>query len=312
MKSNLRIVFMGTPDFATASLRGIIESGYNVVGVVTAPDKRAGRGRQLNQSSVKRFAIENQLFLLQPQNLKDQQFIADLKLLKADIQVVVAFRKLPKVVWDMPPLGTFNLHASLLPKYRGAAPINWAVINGEKQSGVTTFFIEEDIDTGNIILQKEIDIDHSDNAGTLHDKLMKLGSHLVIDTLNIIGTKGIESKKQTGKPTHAPKIFKADCKINWSDELMAIHQKIKGLSPYPTAWTNISENKTLKIFDSSVIKTPHNFDLGTIITDDKKELKVAVKGGFITILEVQLSGKKRMKVAEFLRGFRFEKNTLLF
>ena len=311
MKSALRIVFMGTPDFATATLQSMVQMGYKVVGVVTAPDKPAGRGQKLTQSSVKTFALKHGLELLQPKNLKDESFVEDLKSLKADLQVVVAFRKLPKVVWDMPTKGTFNLHASLLPKYRGAAPINWAIINGEKESGVTTFFIDENIDTGTIILQKSCPIKTSDNAGNLHDKLMILGSELVCETIDLISSNNYQCRKQNGKITHAPKIYKADCKLNWSDSIFNIHQKIKGLSPYPSSWTQISNDKTLKIFESSVLEAKHNLAYGTIITDGKNELKVAAKGGYVYLLDVQLSGKKRMKVDEFLRGFRFEKHTIL-
>ena len=311
MKSALRIVFMGTPDFATATLQRLLQSGYNVVGVVTAPDKPAGRGQKVRKSSVKTFALQHRLPLLQPHNLKDQSFLEDLKSLHADIQVVVAFRKLPKVVWDMPMLGTFNLHASLLPKYRGAAPINWSIINGDRESGVTTFFIDDNIDTGSIILQKRCPIKPSYNAGDLHDKLMILGSELVCETLDLIRSNKHKSIKQKGQATHAPKIYKADCKLNWSDEIFAIHQKIKGLSPYPSSWTQISNDKTLKIFESSIIKAKHGQTYGTVLTDGKEELKVAAKGGFVHLLDVQLSGKKRMKVDEFLRGYRFDKNTIL-
>lgn len=303
---------MGTPDFATASLRRMVNLGYHIVGVVTAPDKPSGRGQKLNMSSVKKYALDNNLTVFQPKNLKNSTFIENLKSLNADIQVVVAFRKLPQIIWDMPPKGTFNLHASLLPKYRGAAPINWAIIKDEKESGVTTFFIEEDIDTGTIILQKRIPIEPNDNAGDLHDKLMVLGSHLVCETIDLIATNTHTSKEQKGQATFAPKIFKTDCQINWSDDLKTIHQKIKGLSPYPTAWTHITHEKTLKIFESSIEKTNHNEAFGTVLTDGKNELKIAVNNGFIHLLEVQLSGKKRMKTTDFLHGFSFEEKTILF
>jgi methionyl-tRNA formyltransferase len=313
MKSNLRIVFMGTPEFAAHSLRLVVESGYNVVGVITAPDRPSGRGQKINYSSVKEYAVKKGLHLMQPTNLKDTTFIEELKALNADIQVVVAFRMLPEVIWNMPSKGTLNLHASLLPKYRGAAPINWAIINGEKESGVTTFFIEKEIDTGNIILQEKVNIEENENAGHLHDKLMEVGGQLVCETIDKISSGKIEGTAQEGKATKAPKIFKKDCKINWSDSIENIHNFIRGLSPYPTAWTFVDEEQkqNIKVFKSSIQKTSHSESNGKIITDGKSELKVAVHGGFIQLHEIQLSGKKKMKTEDFLRGYRFAEDIIL-
>ncbi len=313
MKSNLRIVFMGTPEFATHSLRLLIESGYNVVGVITAPDRPSGRGQKINYSSVKEYAVEKGLYLMQPTNLKDSDFIEELKTLKADIQVVVAFRMLPEIIWNMPSIGTLNLHASLLPKYRGAAPINWAIINGENESGVTTFFIEKEIDTGNIILQEKVSIEKDDNAGQLHDKLMDVGGKLVCKTIDKISKGTTDGTSQKGKATQAPKIFKKDCKINWTDSLEDIHNFIRGLSPYPTAWTFIDEEqkKNIKVFKSSIEKVSHSERVGKIFTDGKNELKVAVNGGYIHLHEIQLSGKKKMKTNDFLRGYRFDEDLIL-
>jgi methionyl-tRNA formyltransferase len=313
MKSNLRIVFMGTPEFATHSLRLVVESGYNVVGIITAPDRQSGRGQKINYSSVKEYAVEKGLHLMQPTNLKDPTFIEELKTLNADIQVVVAFRMLPEVIWNMPSKGTLNLHASLLPKYRGAAPINWAIINGEKESGVTTFFIEKEIDTGNIILQEKVSIEENENAGHLHDKLMEVGGKLVCETIDKISSGKIEGTAQNGKATQAPKIFKKDCQINWSDSIENIHNFIRGLSPYPTAWTFVDEEQkqNIKVFKSSIQKTSHSESSGKIITDGKSELKVAVNGGFIQLHEIQLSGKKKMKTEDFLRGYRFAEDIIL-
>ena len=313
MKSNLRIVFMGTPGFATHSLKLVVESGYNVVGVITAPDRPSGRGQKINYSSVKEYAIEKGLYLMQPTNLKDTNFIEELKNLKADVQIVVAFRMLPEVIWKIPSKGTLNLHASLLPKYRGAAPINWAIINGEKETGVTTFLIEKKIDTGNIILQEKVSIEEDENAGHLHNKLMKAGSKLVCETIDKISEGKIEKKAQEGKATQAPKIFKKDCQINWSDSIENIHNFIRGLSPYPTAWSFIDDEQkqNIKVFKSSIQKTHHYESFGKIITDRKSELKVAVNGGFIQLHEIQLSGKKKMKTEDFLRGYQFAEDTIL-
>lgn len=313
MKSELRIVFMGTPEFATHSLRLLVESGYNVVGVITAPDRKSGRGQKISYSSVKEYALQKKLHLMQPSNLKDETFINELKSLNADVQTVVAFRMLPEIIWNMPPKGTFNLHASLLPKYRGAAPINWAIINGENESGVTTFFIEKEIDTGNIILQEKVSINKDENASNLHDKLMEIGSKLVCKTIDIISFGKIESKVQKGNATQAPKIFKDDCRINWNDSVENIQNFIRGLSPYPTAWTYINEeeNHSIKIFKSSIIETKHSEEIGKIIVEEKNKLKVAVNGGFIQLVEIQLSGRKKMKTDDFLRGYQFPKDTVL-
>ncbi len=313
MKSKLRIVFMGTPDFATHSLKLLVESGYNVVGVITAPDKPSGRGQKMSFSSVKEYALLKNLHLMQPKNLKDEGFIDELKSLKVDVQIVVAFRMLPELVWSMPTKGTLNLHASLLPKYRGAAPINWAIINGENESGVSTFFIEKEIDTGNIILQEKVSIGPDENAGDLHDKLMEIGAKLVCETIDKIDSGKIEAKAQNGTITQAPKIFKKDCKIDWNDSLINIHNFIRGLSPYPSAWTFIDEelNQSLKIFKSSVIESAHSEGIGKITVDEKNTLKVAVKGGYIQLHEIQLSGRKKMKTEDFLRGYQFAKNTIL-
>ena len=313
MSSSLRIVFMGTPDFATETLRELVNKKYNIVGAVTAPDKPAGRGQKIKFSSVKRYAESQNIKLLQPEKLKNTEFIDELKELHADIFVVVAFRMLPEIVWSMPPMGTFNLHASLLPKYRGAAPINWAIINGDTETGVSTFFIQKEIDTGNIIFQEKLSIDPNDTAGDLHDKLMRLGSGLVCKTID-----AIENGYSTVQPqldanaTHAPKIFKADCKIDWTSSAKDIHNKIRGLSPYPTAWTTIdpSKNLSIKWFKSSIEIVEHNHTSGSIFSD-KKTLKIATKDGFVHIHELQLSGKKRMKTQDFLRGYRFDKDIIL-
>lgn len=292
--SKLRIVFMGTPHFATASLKALVENNYEVVGVITAPDKPAGRGQKLRSSSVKEYALSKNLPVLQPNNLKDHSFITSLKALKADVQVVVAFRMLPEIVWNMPPKGTFNLHASLLPKYRGAAPINWAVINGDKESGVSTFFIEHKIDTGNIIFQEKIKIKDEDNAGIVHDKLMVKGSKLVCKTIDAINNKSAPNIKQMGVATLAPKIFKEDCLIDWNKNIHDIHNHIRGLSPYPSAWTTLSTGKNIKIYQSLKEETIHKETIGSIFTDYKNYFKVAVNGGFIHLITLQLEGKKRM------------------
>lgn len=302
--NRLRIVFMGTPDFATASLKALVENNYEVVGVITAPDKPAGRGQKLRSSSVKEYAISKNLPVLQPNNLKDYSFIKALKALKADVQVVVAFRMLPEIVWNMPPKGTFNLHASLLPKYRGAAPINWAIINGDKETGVSTFFIEHKIDTGNIIFRDKIKIKDEDNAGVVHDKLMVLGSKLVCKTIDAINNKSAPNIKQKGIATLAPKIFKEDCQINWNKNIHDIHNHIRGLSPYPTAWTTLSIGKNIKIFQSLKEEIIHQETIGSILTDHKNYFKIAVNGGFIHLIILQLAGKKRMSTADFLRGFQ--------
>jgi methionyl-tRNA formyltransferase len=306
---DLRIVFMGTPDFATHCLKHLVEKKYNVVGVITAPDRPSGRGQKLNVSSVKKYALQQQIEILQPTNLKDANFISQLKQWNGDLQIVVAFRMLPKEVWQLSSKGTFNLHASLLPKYRGSAPINWAIINGEKESGVTTFFIDEKIDTGNIIFKEKVTIEALENAGSLHDKLMNIGSQLIVKTIDAIAQNNAPSIKQEGENTQAPKIFKADCRIDWQTKPNVILQKILGLSPYPSAWTTLmgDQNKVFKIYNARIEKSNHELEIGEVQLN-KSEFKVAVSNGFICLLEVQLSGKKRMKIDEFLRGFHQKEN----
>ncbi len=308
---DLRIVFMGTPDFAVATLDALINEKFNVVGVVTSADKPAGRGRNLKQSAVKQYALEHHLPIFQPLNLKNIDFINELKGLNANLQIIVAFRMLPKIVWKMPKYGTFNLHASLLPDYRGAAPINWAIINGESKTGVSTFFIDEKIDTGSVILQEEVPIDANETVGELHDKLMLLGSDLVVKTVKQIEkgpVKTFEQPEKEGKL--APKIFNATCKIDWNNSLTNIYNLIRGLNPYPAAWTiliNNNEEINVKIFDVKKETAQHHYKTGTIITS-KKEIKVAVKKGFVKIESLQLSGKRKMNSENLLNGFSFHKN----
>ena len=306
---DLRIVFMGTPDFAVTILKHLIENKYNVVGVITAVDKPAGRGRKLNQSAVKKYALSQNLPILQPKNLKSEEFQADLKKWNANLQIVVAFRMLPKAVWAMPEYGTFNLHASLLPDYRGAAPINWAIINGETKTGVTTFFIDDKIDTGEIILQKEILIKEDEIVGELHDKLMYLGAGLVAETVDLIANENINTTKQPElEEKSAPKLYPHNCKIDWSASLNDIYNHIRGLNPYPAAWTNIKNGDnelSAKIYGVNKEFTSHNLTNGTIVTS-KKELKVAVKDGYLIIEQIKISGKKLMDAKSLLNGFQFE------
>ena len=308
----LRIVFMGTPDFAVASLAALLEKGYNIVGVVTAPDKPAGRGQKLQQSAVKIFARDHNLPVLQPEKLKDENFLDELQSLKPDLQIIVAFRMLPEVVWKLPALGTFNLHGSLLPRYRGAAPLNWAIMNGDTESGVTTFLLKQEIDTGNILFREKVSITPDETVGELHDQLMGIGAELVIKTVDALaeGTaKPIPQHQLTLEPEklHAPKIFKEDCRINWALGTQYIHNKIRGLSPYPAAWTEISapskENISLKIFRTIPEQKSHNYDPGTLLSDQKKWMKIACSDGFLSVTDLQLAGKKRMGIEEFLRGF---------
>ena len=303
----MKIVFMGTPDFAVASLNALLEADFDIVGVITAPDKPAGRGQKISESAVKRFAVEKGLKVLQPVKLKDSDFLNELKSLNADIQVVVAFRMLPELVWDMPPKGTINLHASLLPQYRGAAPINWAIINGEKRSGVSTFFLKQEIDTGDLLFAEEVDIEDDDTAGDLHDKLMEIGAGLLVKTL-----KAIEAGKYTEIPQHtlqenelkkAPKIFREDCEINWDRPVKEVFNLIRGLSPYPAAFSHL-QDKTLKIYRAIAEEKLITGKPGEIFTDNKTYLKFACREGLISVIELQLEGKKRMKVDEFLRGVR--------
>ena len=308
---DLRIVFMGTPDFAVATLKTLVESNYNIVGVITAPDKPAGRGRRLNESAVKLYAKKTNLTILQPTNLKNEEFLDDLKSLKANLQIVVAFRMLPKVVWQMPEFGTFNLHASLLPNYRGAAPINWAIINGETKTGVSTFFIDEKIDTGEMIFQKEIPIDSNENAGSLHDKLMHTGSTLVLKTVEAIKTGNVATTPQieNNDIKTAYKLNKHNCKIDWNASMDSIYNKIRGLSPYPAAWCElINGNDTLdiKLYEAEKEIESHNNAIGLIVFT-KKTLKVSVKGGYINITKLKLPGKKLMDAVSLLNGYNFEK-----
>ncbi|WP_343695381.1 methionyl-tRNA formyltransferase [Flavobacterium sp.] len=305
----LRIIFMGTPEFAVGILDTIIKNNYEVVGVITAADKPAGRGQKIKYSAVKEYALANNLTLLQPTNLKDESFLAELKALNANLQVVVAFRMLPKVVWEMPAFGTFNLHASLLPNYRGAAPINWAIINGETKTGVTTFFIDDKIDTGAMILNSEIAIEPAENAGQLHDRLMNLGSTTVIDTLKVIEAGNVTTTIQEDNADikTAYKLNKENCKIDWTKSGDEINNLIRGLSPYPGAWCFLkdkNEELNIKIYEAKLVPDSHSYETGSIISS-KKEIKIAIKDGFIQLLSLQLPGKKRMQVAELLNGITF-------
>lgn len=303
----MRIIYLGTPDFAVASLRALIEADKNVVAVVTMPDKKSGRGKKIQQSPVKTYALENNLPVLQPTNLKDPDFLSELKSFNADIQIVVAFRMLPESVWNMPRLGTFNLHGSLLPQYRGAAPINWAIMNGEKKTGVTTFFLKHEIDTGNVLKQKEIAISDTDNVGIVHDKLMELGANLVVETLNEIEKGNIEGKPQDEFEAKelkvAPKIFKSDCEINWNETSENILNKIRGLDPYPAAFTQIKigdKELGLKVF-SSIKELKANTTPKRVLLS-KTQLGIETKDGIIWINELKLEGKRRMNSGDFLRG----------
>lgn len=296
---------MGTPAFAVPSLAELINSGFNVVGVITAPDRPAGRGQQIQQSDVKKFAAARGLKVLQPEKLKDETFLAELKSLNADLQVVVAFRMLPEVVWNMPRMGTINLHGSLLPQYRGAAPINHAIINGETATGVTTFFLQHQIDTGNIIDSQKITIEPEDNFGTLHDKMMQIGAKVIVKTVHSIQENSYSEYPQDNSLPliPAPKLTKEFCKIQWNQEVESIHNHVRGLSPYPTAFTTIN-NKNLKIFKSKFVKENVNSAPGTFKTDGKTYLKFAAIDGYLYVSDIQLEGKKRMTVEELLRGFR--------
>jgi methionyl-tRNA formyltransferase len=311
-KKDLRIVYMGTPDFAVESLKILHENGFNIVGVITMPDKAAGRGQKIQYSPVKQYALDHNLRLLQPEKLKDERFLDELKSLNADLQIVVAFRMLPEVVWNMPRLGTFNLHASLLPQYRGAAPINWAIINGEKETGVSTFFLTHEIDTGNIILQEKTPISNTDNAGDIHDRLMVMGSQLVKKTVELIIENKIEGKPQSheGSLKNAPKIFKETCLINWNKTSQELYNFVRGMAPYPAAWTEIisTENEILglKIYETKVELSTHQLKTGEIISDNKTYLKITTPDGYLQILSLQLAGKKRMKTDELLRGFNID------
>lgn len=313
-KKDLRIVYMGTPEFAVESLKRLVEGGYQVVGVITMPDKPMGRhGSVLQASPVKQYAVSQGLKVLQPEKLKNEEFLEELRALKADLQIVVAFRMLPEVVWNMPRLGTFNLHASLLPQYRGAAPINWAVINGETETGITTFFLKHEIDTGEIIDQVRIPIADTDNVEVVYDKLMKLGGDLVVKTVDAIleGKVKTTPQEQLAKAEElrpAPKIFKETCRIDWTAGVKKVYDFVRGLSPYPAAWTELHQGEaspvSLKIFETEKLFTPHTLKPGTVVTDKKTYFHIASTDGFLRVLSLQLAGKKRMDVTDFLRGYR--------
>jgi methionyl-tRNA formyltransferase len=304
---------MGTPEFAVPSLDILVKNNFEVIAVITAPDKPAGRGRKISQSAIKKYALENSIRVLQPTNLKDPEFIDELKQINADLQVVVAFRMLPKVIWSMPKHGTFNLHASLLPQYRGAAPINWAIINGESETGITTFFLNEEIDTGRILFQQKVSISENMTAGALHDKLMLEGSELVLKTVKSISSGEYKLSDQTNlisknsKLKSAPKIFKNDTRINWNKSSKSILNLINGLSPYPGAFTLINSATLdpiqLKIYEAEIISGDHKFKIGQIICDGKNKMEVACADGLLQLRDVQMAGKKRIKTADFLRGF---------
>lgn len=310
MKRDLRIVFMGTPEFAVAILKTLLQHEYSVVGVITAPDRPAGRGQKLHQSAVKQFAVEQGLTVLQPTNLKAPDFLDELKALRPNLQIVVAFRMLPEVVWRLPTYGTFNLHASLLPDYRGAAPINWAIINGETKTGVTTFFIDEKIDTGAIILSKETPIDPTENAGSLHDRLMELGSSLVIETVKRIEKGSVETIQQPAmeQPKTAYKLNRGNCKLDFQESIDTLYNQIRGLSPYPSAWCTLingDESMDIKIHKAAKVIQDHQMDYGLLIAD-KNNLKVAAKGGFLLLEEIQLPGKRKMDIKSLLNGFQIK------
>ena len=313
-KKDLRIVYMGTPEFAVESLKRLVEGGYNIVGVITMPDKPMGRhGSVLQPSPVKQYAVSQGLKVLQPEKLKIEEFVAELRSLNADLQIVVAFRMLPEVVWSMPRLGTFNLHASLLPQYRGAAPINWAVINGDTETGITTFFLKHEIDTGEVIDQVRVPIADTDNVEVVYERLMRLGGDLVLKTVDAIlegSVKTIpqEELAQVGELRPAPKIFKETCRIDWTIGVKRIYDFVRGLSPYPAAWTELYQEGTdpvmLKIFETEKLFCEHSLAPGTIVTDCKTYFKIASSDGYVNVLSLQLAGKKRMEINDFLRGYR--------
>lgn len=313
-KKDLRIVYMGTPEFAVESLKRLVEGGYNIVGVITMPDKPMGRhGSVLQPSPVKQYAVSQGLKVLQPEKLKNEEFVAELRSLNADLQIVVAFRMLPEVVWSMPRLGTFNLHASLLPQYRGAAPINWAVINGDTETGITTFFLKHEIDTGEIIDQVRVPIADTDNVEVVYERLMRLGGDLVLKTVDAIlegSVKTIpqEELAQVGELRPAPKIFKETCRIDWTIGVKRIYDFVRGLSPYPAAWTELYQEGAdpimLKIFETEKLFCEHLLAPGTIVTDCKTYFKIASSDGYVNVLSLQLAGKKRMEINDFLRGYR--------
>ncbi len=308
LAKELRIVYMGTPDFAVAPLRALVEGGYNVVAVVTTPDKPSGRGLKVNESAVKRYAVEVGLPLLQPVKLRDEEFVEAFRALDADLGIVIAFRMLPEIIWSAPKMGTFNLHASLLPQYRGAAPINRAIMNGETVTGVTTFLLNPQIDEGAVIGQVKVDIKPADNVGTLHDKLMVVGTDLVLETVEKLASGCVEPIEQTamecGELKPAPKIFKEDCHVDFGRSGAEIINLIRGLSPYPAAWAQLAENLTAKVFEAVFEPAENVGEVGTVVSDEKRYIKVACADGYISIKELQLSGKKRMSAEELLRGFR--------
>lgn len=318
-KKDLRIVYMGTPEFAVESLKRLVEGEYNIVGVITMPDKPMGRhGSVLQPSPVKQYAVSQGLKVLQPEKLKDEQFLAELRELKADLQIVVAFRMLPEVVWNMPPMGTFNLHASLLPQYRGAAPINWAVINGDTETGITTFFLKHEIDTGEIIDQVRVPIADTDNVEIVYNRLMMLGGDLVLKTVDAIldgnvKTTPQEELAQIEELRPAPKIFKETCRIDWTQGVKKVYDFVRGLSPYPAAWTELHQGEQepvmLKIFETEKQYCSHNYQPGSIDTDKKTYFRIATTDGYLNIRSLQLAGKKRMEVTDFLRGYRFDDST---
>lgn len=306
MSKKLRIVFMGTPEFAVESLDILVENGYDIAAVVTAPDKPAGRGQKLNMSAVKKYALEKELPILQPVKLKDPEFIQTLQNLNANLFIVVAFRMLPEIVWNMPEIGTFNLHASLLPQYRGAAPINWAIINGEKETGVTTFFLQHEIDTGDVLFSEKTDITEEDDASTLHDRLMHIGAKLTLKTVQAIEKGEIQAQPQPDlEIKHAPKIFKEDCLLDFNWDVEKLHNKVRGLSPFPAAYTHLND-KVLKIYKTKVQKIHGDVANGIFDSDEKTFLRVKCENGWLNILELQLEGKKRMTAAEFLRGYKIK------
>ena len=319
-KKDLRIVYMGTPEFAVESLKRLVEGGYNVVAVITMPDKPMGRhGSVLQASPVKQYAVSQGLKVLQPERLKDEAFVEELRALKADLQIVVAFRMLPEVVWNMPPMGTFNLHASLLPQYRGAAPINWAVMNGDTETGITTFFLKHEIDTGEVIQQVKVPIADTDNVEIVYDKLMMLGGDLVLETVDAIlnGTvKSIPQEEMFASEAElrpAPKIFKETCRIDWNKGVKGVYDHVRGLSPYPAAWTELcvleGSRQVLKIYETEKQFVEHTLPVGMVDTDGKTYFRIAVKDGYVNLLSIQLAGKKRMSVGDFLRGYRHVEKT---
>ena len=308
---SLRIIFIGTPEFAVASLNSLVKAGCKIVGVITAPDKPGGRGMQLQQSAVKKYAVENNLNVLQPEKLKNSEFIEELKSLNADLQIVVAFRMLPEIVWNMPPMGTVNLHGSLLPQYRGAAPINWAVINGETETGVTTFKLKHEIDTGDILLQESFSIGENNNAGEVHDKMKEIGAELLVKTVKGLADGTLKEMPQLAIGNkhltnlhHAPKIHTETCEIDWNQPIENIFNLIRGLSPYPTAFTFLNDKK-LKVFTAKVELIIPTIKVGEYETDGKTFLKFAGTNGFVHLLEIQLEGKRKMNIEDFLRGYRF-------